>query len=160
MQEENVTIQKRKGLNMMLVLVVLVGLAAVVFAYYSMSGRNSKSSQTTQVSQTSQSDTGVRFVDTPGYSNSFQIYPGALSAEAQAALTGFTLSSAPQSDGSTLVSLAAQVSGYQTQQFSVKPGETLYFIEMNSGDDSTANKADLNPADDRGVVVDSSGFVK
>jgi hypothetical protein len=42
----------------------------------------------------------------------------------------------------------------------VKPGNTLYFIEMTPADDNVDSDKDLNYRDDYGIIVDANGIVQ
>ncbi len=88
----------------------------------------------------------------------YQIFPGTLSTQARQALSGFSMQTQTDADGATVVTLTAQESQYQSQQYTVKPGETLYFIEKSLGDDPSESK-DTNLGDDSSVLVDSNGYI-
>ena len=99
----------------------------------------------------------VKFSDLPVSSASVQIAPGPLSDAAKAALSGFTMSSAQQSDGSLLVTLTETQRG-ASNQVTLKPGQTLYFIETSYGDDPLPN-GETSLGDDGYMVVDQNGYV-
>lgn len=101
--------------------------------------------------------TSVKFSDQPYYNQSYLISGDTLSPEAQAALSGFSLDKKPNSDGTVQITLKALQPQYHDQQFTLKPGEQLYFIEKTLGDDQPDQ--DNNTRDDSGVVVDSQGNV-
>jgi len=98
-----------------------------------------------------------KFSDSPYYSSSSLISGDTLSAAAQNALTGFTLSKQTLADGTTQINLTAKETGYQNQSYNLKPGEQLYFTELNPGDDSSGKER--NQGDDFGTVVDASGYI-
>ncbi len=100
-----------------------------------------------------------KFVDQPYYQQTYLISGDTLSTEAKSALAGFELSKAPLPDGSVLYTLKAVEGGYRDQQFTVKPGEKLYFIEKFLADDDPVKNTDKNKQDDFGVVVDANGDI-
>lgn len=101
----------------------------------------------------------MKFQDSPLASMAYQIFPGNLSAQAKQATSGFKISTQIQTDGSTIVSLTSSNPEYQNQQVTVQPGETLYFIEKNSGDDTPTDDTDRTTADDSTVLVDPQGNI-
>lgn len=103
---------------------------------------------------------GAKFSDNPISSKAYLIAPvaGALSKDAQTALTGWTVTSTPNSDGTTTVTLTPKEAEDVQQQFTLKTGYKLYFIEMNLADDATG--VDENRGDDMGVLVDDKGMVQ
>lgn len=100
-----------------------------------------------------------KFSDSSNYQYAYKIFPGTLSATAKQALTGFAMTTKNMPDGSIQVTLTAQKPEYKTQQYIVKTGYSLYFIEMNLRDDNTAENEDMNLHDDSAVVVDSQGYI-
>lgn len=101
---------------------------------------------------------GMKLADSPISQYAYKIAPGEMSDEAKAALNGFKISSTTAKDGSIQVSLTPTDSYDQRQQYTVKPGNSLYFIEMTTADDK--NSADANLRDDYGVIVDANGVVQ
>ena len=98
-----------------------------------------------------------KFSDQPYYSRSYLISAETLSPEAQAAIAGFQLTKQPQADGSVQIFLKATESQYHDQQYSLKPGEQLYFIDRTLSDDPSGKE--INIGDDTAVIVDSQGNV-
>ena len=86
-----------------------------------------------------------------------QIAPGPLSDAAKAALSGFTMDSVQQADGSQLITLTETARG-MSNQVTLKPGQTLYFVETSYGDDPMPN-GETSLGDDGYVVVDQNGYV-
>lgn len=80
-----------------------------------------------------------------------------LSADAKTALTGFVMTKKALTDGTTEISLEAQKAEYHDQQYILKTGEQLYFIDRFLQDDQ--NGSEVNIKDDTGVVVDAGGNV-
>lgn len=101
---------------------------------------------------------GMKLSVSPISKFAYKIAPGGLSDDAKKVLNGFNIISTNQADGSVLVSLSAKDSGDMSQQYTVKKGNTLYFVEMSSADDK--DNKDLNLRDDYGIIVDSSGIVQ
>ncbi len=76
---------------------------------------------------------------------------------AQAAISGFHMEKQNLSDGSVQITLKAISPQYHDQQYVVKPGQKLYFIEGSFGDDAGGNEYALG--DDTAVVVDADGYI-
>lgn len=103
---------------------------------------------------------GMNLKTSPLFKYAYQIAPGDLSASAKQALTGWAVKSETQADGSLLVTLTPKDSDDQYQQYLVKTGQTLYFIEQTPSDDKADSDTDLNYRDDYGIIVDSSGAIQ
>ncbi len=103
---------------------------------------------------------GDNLKTSPVFQYAFQIFPGDLSENAKQALTGFNVKAEVQSDGSTLVTLTPKDSENQSQQYSIKPGQVLYYIEQTAADDNTDQDKDLNYRDDYGIVTDQNGIIQ
>lgn len=104
---------------------------------------------------------GQNFADNPLSKKAYLIAPvtGDLSADAKRALTGWDVKTTNNTDGSVQVNLVPHETEDVQQQFTVKPGYKLYFIELTLADDSAAD-GDANRADDIGVLVNSDGIVQ
>lgn len=100
---------------------------------------------------------GDKFADSPIFKYAYQIAPGDISATTTAALVGFSITKKTLTDGSIQVTLTPKDADDQFQTYTVKTGETLYFVEMSAGDDQ--GDTDKNLRDDYGVVVDANGLV-
>ena len=100
---------------------------------------------------------GTKLADSPMADKSYLISTASLSADAQKALTGFSVTSSSSADGSVTYMLKATNPEYQDQSYTLKPGEQLYFVEVSLGDDS--GDTDSNLRDDRAIVVDSTGTI-
>jgi len=105
------------------------------------------------------SQTQQAFADSPEAAYSYQIFPGTVSDQAKQAMSGFSMETLKQADGSTQVTLVATNPEYKTQVYVVKQGGKLYFIERNPKDDSPENNTDQFPADDTAVTVDANGNI-
>jgi hypothetical protein len=103
---------------------------------------------------------GMKLADNPIAQFATKIAPGDLTDSAKAVMTGFNMTSKPQADGSVIVSLMPKDSDDQAQQYTVKKGETLYFIEQTPVDDNADKDVDMNYRDDYGVIVDANGIVQ
>lgn len=103
---------------------------------------------------------GKKFADNPLSSKAFLIAPvsGDLNADAQKALTGWTVDSAKNEDGSTQITLSPKDTDDVKQTFTLKTGFKLYFLEMTFGDE--ANDLDHNRGDDTGILVDDKGIIQ
>ncbi len=99
---------------------------------------------------------GTLFSSTQVSGYSYQIYPGQISPQARAALTGFNMSQYALANGSEMVNIS--LSGTNQQQSIVlKPGYKLYIIETTFGDDGYHFDSSLG--DDGFVMVDPNGYV-
>ena len=100
-----------------------------------------------------------KFVDSDLAQYAYQIFPGPLSDQTKKMTAGFTIKNQSQPDGSTIVSLTSTNPEYKNQQYTVKSGQSLYFIEKFGGDDNSTEDKDANLKDDTAVLVDSSGNI-
>lgn len=103
---------------------------------------------------------GMNLTSSPLSKYAFQIAPGDLSADAKKALTGWNITSENQKDGSTVVTLTPKDSDDIAQQYTVKTGQMLYFIEQTPADDKADSDKDLNYRDDYGLIVDTKGNIQ
>ena len=103
---------------------------------------------------------GMNLKTSPLFQYAYQIAPGDLSTSAKQALVGWAVTSKTQADGSLLVTLTPKDSDDQYEQYIVKSGETLYFIEQTPSDDKADQDKDLNYRDDYGIIVDSTGIIQ
>ncbi len=103
---------------------------------------------------------GQKFADNPISSKAYLIAPttSTLSADAQKALTGWTVTKKANADGTTQVTLIPKEAEDVEQTFTLHEGYKLYFIEMNLSDDATG--VDENRGDDMGVLVNDKGIVQ
>ncbi len=102
--------------------------------------------------------TGENFSSTPAYSHAYQIFPGQLTSQAQQAINGFDMKTSDLADGSTKITLTSKDQTDQSQSYTVKSGQKLYFVEMVLRDDANTGH-DINLHDDYGVIVDGNGMV-
>jgi len=100
-----------------------------------------------------------KFSDSSDFQYAYKIFSGALSDQAKQAMAGFAFTTKAMSDGSTQITLTSQNQFYKTQQYVVKPGYSLYFIERMMGDDDATNDTDAKFTDDSAIVVDPQGYI-
>lgn len=136
---------------------VVVVAAVIAIVAISLTLKPHSSGQAINSQSPSSAQGNALFSQSQYYQFSYLIFPGALSPNAKKAITGFNLDLKNNSDGSTTVNLVAVNPEYKTQEYTVKPGEKLYFIERTLRDDSSGE--DMFPSDDMAVVVDSNGYI-
>lgn len=140
-------------MNKVIIILIII---ALVGGYFFMNQKNNTATTLgTTVTPTVMAP--QKFTDSNLASIAYQIFPGPMSAETVKAIAGFNIKTTPNADATTLISLTSTNPEYKDQQYTVKPGEILYFIEKNPGDDSE-NK-DKFMADDTAVLVDANGFI-
>ena len=100
--------------------------------------------------------TKVLLKNTPYGSYALQIYPGALSQNAQSALAGFQFKTQPLPGGTVKVSLVL-LGQNQTYNKVISPTDRAYFIETSFGDDAPSE--DLNLGDDGILYTNAKGFL-
>lgn len=123
-------------------------------------GQTMQSSSPKATSQpTKPSLTMQKFSDSNDFQYAYKIFPGALSSQAKQAITGFAMTTKNMPDGSTQISLTAQEPQYKNQQYMIKSGYSLYFIERMLGDDNTSENMDKNLNDDTAIIVDPQGYI-
>lgn len=103
---------------------------------------------------------GTNLLNSPLGKFAYQIAPGDIAPETQMKLSGFTIDKTTQADGSIMVKLTPKDSEDQNQQYIIKTGEKLYFIEQTTIDDQPNQNTDKNLRDDYGVIVDSQGNIQ
>lgn len=86
----------------------------------------------------------------------YLIYPGNISSQAKAAMSGFTMSANQLKNGSALITLTF-IPLKANQTVLVKPGYKLYFIESSLSDDGFNGESSLS--DDGYIIVSPSGYV-
>jgi len=101
---------------------------------------------------------GTKFADSPISKSAYLISADSLSPDAEKAIAGFSLNKTTLADGSMNITLKALNPEYQDQNYLVQPGQQLYFIELNFGDDS-APQGEYNMRDDKTILVDSNGII-
>ncbi len=168
------TSKQNKSSGILIGIIVILLIVSLAEGYYIYKKRTSAQTMITNNSMTPNNTTikpaskqkptfvmkGMKFSDSPLVSKAYLIYPvnGDLSTDAQKALTGWNVKTNPQNDGSTIVTLVPHEAEDIQQQFTVKTGYKLYFIEMTLVDDKSG--IDENRGDDIGVLVDQNGIVE
>lgn len=102
----------------------------------------------------------MKFKDQPYVQFAYEVDPNglnALSPTLKLALSGFTLTAKKETNGSTVVSFKSINTEYHDQQYTLRPGDKLYFIEKNLKDDQDGQEKYLQ--DDTAVVVDKDGNI-
>lgn len=135
----------KKNSIIFLIAIIVVALGIWI---YSSSGSNS--------SQTSQA-TNELFSNSPLSKNAYLISTSTYDDNTKKALAGFSVTKNNLPDGSTQITLKAENPEYQTQTYTVKPGEKLYFIENSMSDDT--NNTEKFIGDDHAVLVDANGYI-
>jgi hypothetical protein len=103
---------------------------------------------------------GTNLKTSPLFQYAYQIVPSNASVNTKEALIGFAITTQDQNDGSIVVTLTPKDSEGQSQLYTVKSGQTLYFIEQTPADDKADQDKDLNYRDDYGIIVDSNGIIQ
>lgn len=117
---------------------------------------NNSNNNNTPAGPSGSSNASLLFSNQPYAPYSYLIYPGTPSSPAQAALSGFSISTTQLQNGSAMITLAlVSIGGNQT--VILKPGFKLYFVETSFGDDSFGGESSLG--DDGYVTVDPNGYV-
>jgi hypothetical protein len=109
-----------------------------------------------QTGSSESANASMLFSNQPYAPYSYLIYPGTPSSQAQAALSGFMMSTTKLQNGSATVTLVFVSTG-TNQTVVMKPGYKLYFIETSMGDDSFGGESSLG--DDGYVTVDPNGYI-
>ncbi len=142
---------------------IIIPAVFVLFLAAGCSNGSNYSSQTppitNQNSTTTQTSGGKKFSDQSYYKSSYLISGNAVSLDAKNAMAGFSMGKQTLADGNTQITLTAKKSGYHDQQYTLRPGDQLYFIEKFLGDDSAEKNEEQNTIDDSAVVVDSQGNI-
>lgn len=140
-----------------ILIVVAVLIAGGV--YLSMGYQNNVSAPYSSAAGTATTSTAVRFSDSRYASTAYLISTtSTYDAATQKALMGFQVKKQTLSDGSLQIDLIALKGEYQTQKYTVKPGEKLYFVEGTFADDSASE--DHSPMDDHAILVSADGFIQ
>lgn len=89
----------------------------------------------------------------------FKVAPGELTSAGKTALTGWDIKTSTQKDGSITVVLVPNKTDDQKQSYTVPSGDSLYFVEMSTGDDNQQAGTDSRLQDDYGLIVNADGIV-
>ena len=126
------------------------------FAYSAMSAKSSQSADSNIQYPPNQK---VKLADTKFARNSYLISGETLTAQQKDAISGFNLTREVLPDNSLNITLVALSTEYQSQNYIVQPGESLYFIETYMGDDSPPTGEGPSLMDDHAIIVDKDGYV-
>lgn len=135
--------------------VVIIIFVAIAF-YYVLGPKGGPSSALLGGGQT-QSNTGTgQILQSSQYAQfAYKIYPGTLDAQAQSALTGFTMHSSTLANGTAEMNLT--VNNIVVAKVLVPQGDSLYFIETAFGDDFSNYDSSLG--DDGIILVNQAGYI-
>jgi hypothetical protein len=165
-EEEKQDHYGKRPLWQWVLLYLIIGVVIYGAVYYFLQAKNSKgyiassSVPTMKVTPTATPTAALqKFSDSSEFQYSYKIFPGAISGESKQAMTGFVFTTKALSDGSTQVTLTSQNQFYKTQQYTVKPGYSLYFIERNIKDDDSQKDTDAMILDDSAILVDPQGNI-
>jgi hypothetical protein len=143
-----------------IVLAIIMGVGALALSsHHGTSGAliNTTSNQTNSALSTVSTNSSKILFSTTQYAQySYLVYPGQISQQAQAALTGFNMTATMLQNSSTEVRLAL-IGTSQYKSLILKPNYELYIIEIAFGDDGYHFDSSLG--DDGFVVVDPNGYV-
>ena len=142
-----------------------VGLAVLVLIGGGVAMFNSKPSSSPSKAMASaassiSASTTMKFADQPYAQYAYLIDPAnlnAMDAATKAAVAGFMITAQKAANGTVTVKLTSQNTEYHDQSYILSPGEKLYFIEKNLGDDQNGTERFLG--DDTAVVVDQNGTI-
>ena len=100
--------------------------------------------------------TGQQFSQYKYFSKAHEVYP-TLAADTKTALGAFSYSKQDLGGGVYKFTLTNNAEGYKGQSVTVGPGQSVYFIEPATGDDSATE--DSITTDDSLVAVDAQGNI-
>lgn len=103
---------------------------------------------------------GMKLSDSSVSKFAYKVAPGTLDDNAKAALVGWNISSVIGNNGSTVVTLSPKNSDDQKQVYTIKSGQSLYFVEMTNADDNQQSDSDKNLRDDYGIIVNYEGIIQ
>ncbi|MGD0510889.1 MAG: hypothetical protein ABSA33_03530, partial [Candidatus Micrarchaeaceae archaeon] len=143
-----------KSLVGVAVLIVIIGAVAFFGINHVIS---KKQTNTTTIQGSANPNSSKTLFASSQYARySYQVYPGPISQQAQAALSGFSLNSTALQNGSTGVKISI-VGSSQSQTLVLKPNYKLYIVETSFGDD--ASHFDASLGDDGFIIVDTNGYI-
>jgi hypothetical protein len=165
-EEEKQDHYGKRPLWQWVLLYLIIGVVIYGAVYYFLQAKNGKgysvssSKSTTQATPTAMPTAALqKFSDSSEFTYAYKIFPGSFSTESKQAMAGFAFTTKALSDGSTQVTLTSQNQFYKTQQYTVKPGYSLYFIEKNLKDDDAQKDTDAMTLDDSAILVDPQGYI-
>ena len=147
------------------VIIIVVVLAGVVSLLRSSSNSVTNNTPTPIVQNqinsqpvlaSSSASTGQPFSQYKYFSKSHEIFP-TLASDTKKALAAFSYTKTDLGNNSYRFTLTNSAEGFQGQSVVVSNGQSLYFIERSTGDDSASE--DSSTKDDMFVVVDAQGNI-
>lgn len=140
------------------ILVVIIGVWIIAASGKQASSSDLSSNSNPTIANNNTTPPPQLFSDSPLSQNAYLISGSTTyDANTKTALSGFKVTKKTLADGSTEITLNSTNPEYQTQIYTVKQGEKLYFIEGISGDDN--GTSDRNIGDDTAVLVDANGYI-
>ncbi|MDR3572157.1 MAG: hypothetical protein P4L81_08325 [Candidatus Pacebacteria bacterium] len=161
----------KKGIVVVIIgIIVLVGIASLLLSSFgstsSTSATTSTQTQTqTQASTTASvssstvplmSSTGVLFTQYKNYSKAHEIFP-TLASDTKKAMGAFGYTQTDLGNNTYKITLTNKAENYSGQSVIVTAGQSVYFIEPATGDDSATE--DSITTDDSLVAVDAQGYM-
>jgi hypothetical protein len=143
--------------NTPILIAIILFVVIVGFLLRNATNETGQNSANSNFGSTTAQSALVLFASSPLAQNAYLISTSTYDASTTRALSGFTVTKKALPDGSTQITLNSQNAEYQTQVYTIKPGEKLYFIEKFLADDSASG--DRNIKDDSAVVVDKNGYI-
>ncbi len=151
----------KKSNTSALVIIIVVILVIIVGIYFAMRKSNPPVTSDIPVDQnqtTPPPATQELFTNSPLAQYSYLISDPTMDANAKKATIGYTFTRTTLTDGSIqIVVKKPKASDFQPETYIVQPGEKLYFIERQPGDDVV--DTDSNLGDDQVVLVDVNGYI-
>jgi hypothetical protein len=145
---------EKKGLKPLgISLIALLIIALIIIGFVIFSNKPPVTSNTIASGNTNE----TKLSDSPYANYAYLISTTPLSSDAQQAISGFSINEQTNSDGTTTLNLIALNPEYQNQSYTLKSGQSLYFIERSLGDDG--NGAENFLGDDHAIIVDSNGYI-
>ena len=157
MEEENKQVYGKKNLWLWVLIYLVIAVVAYAAIYYLFFAKGASSNNAPVSQNNSQAVSKVKFADTSDAQNAYLISIDNYDAKTNEALAGFKVDRKVLSDGTQQINLVAQEAGYQSQSFTVAPGQKLYFVEKFLQDDQ--NGQERNMGDDKATLVDADGYI-
>jgi hypothetical protein len=149
---------KPLGISLIVLLIIAIVIVGIVaFTSHPNATGNVIGGSTPVAAPNMSNNNMMKLSDSPYADYAYLISGDQLSPETQQAISGFSINKQANSDGTTTVNLIALNPEYQNQSYTIKSGQSLYFIEKSMGDDG--NGAENFLGDDHAIVVDSSGYI-
>jgi hypothetical protein len=108
-------------------------------------------------STVNQNQASAKITDVKYANKAYLISGDTLDSATQNAMSGFSMNKIVNTDGTTTISLSSSNPDYQNQSYTLQPGQKLYFIEKNLGDDGSGSE--FNLGDDTALITDADGNI-